>query len=60
MPERRALVRDGGAHDQLELRILEDLPLAAGELRLREPLGEGRGQVRLLRVERDELAAARA
>ena len=48
-PERRPLDRDARAEDQLDRRVVQDLVLAAGRLRLREGLGEGGQQVRLLR-----------
>ena len=57
--ERRALVRDRGAGHELDRGVLEDLALAARELRLRKALGEGRGEVGLLREEGDELPAPR-
>ncbi len=56
--ERRALVGNGRAQDQLHRLVLEDLGLAAGDLDLRKRLDERSGEVRLLGVHRDEFAAA--
>ena len=56
--ERAALVGDGGAHDELQRFVLEDLRLAARDLDVRMPLDELGDEVGLLRVHRHELAAA--
>jgi len=57
-PQRRALVRDGGAQHQLNGLVFQDLVLGSRELRLRKVLDERRRQVRLLRVDCDELTSA--
>jgi hypothetical protein len=49
--EGRPLVRDPGAHHELDLRVLEDLALVLREPGPRVALAEGRGQLGLLRVE---------
>src|SRR5574341_831797 len=56
--QRRAFVRDRGAHDQLNGAVFENLLFTARELRLRKLFRESRRQVRLLRVKRDQFAAA--
>ena len=56
--ERRALVGNAGAQDELNGFVVEDLALAARELRLRIPLGEGCQQIGLLREDGHQLAAA--
>jgi hypothetical protein len=56
--ERRAFVRDRRADHELNRLVFEDFALAAYELRFRKPLGERRGEIGLLRVERHQLAAA--
>ncbi len=56
--ERRPLVRDGGADHELNRLVLENLGLAASDLRLRKTLDERRAQIRFFRKHRDELAAA--
>ena len=55
--ERRTLVGNGRAHDQLDARIFEDLLLARCLLRFGELLREFRRQVWLFGVERDKFAA---
>ncbi len=56
--ERAALVGDGGADDELQRLVLEDLRLAARDLDVRMPLDERGDELGLLRVHRHELAAA--
>ena len=57
-PERRALVGNAGADHQLDRLVLEDLVLGAGDLGLREALDESLDEIRFLRVDRHQLAAA--
>ena len=56
--ERRALVGDAGAQDELNGFVVEDFALAARELRLRIALGERRQQIGLLGEDRHELPTA--
>ena len=55
--DRRPLVRDRGAQHELHV-ALEDFLLAARDLRLREAFRVRGGQLRLLRVDGDQLATA--
>ena len=55
--DRRPLVRDRGAQHELHIAV-EDFLLAARDLRLREPFRVRGGQLRLLRVDGDQLTAA--
>ncbi len=57
-PERAALVRDGCARHELDLRVLEDLALVGRTLGLGEALRERGREVVLLGEERGELAPA--
>jgi hypothetical protein len=56
--ERRALVRDRGADDELNGAVFENFLFAAGELGLRKLFRESRHQVRLLNVKRNQFASA--
>ena len=56
--QRRAIARDGGADDETDGGVVQDLLLAAGRPRGGEAFEEGREQVRFLRVDGDELSTA--
>ena len=56
--QRCTLVRDAGAHHELERRVLEDLALAPRLPDVGVALGELLSQLGFLGVERDELAAS--